>query len=258
LDACAGQIGRFMFVSSVGVFGNPGRLGVDETHRRSPSDGKVGYHTSKAKAEDLVFSRKQDMEVVIVRPTITYGPGDLDGMLTRLIMMRANGRFIRVGRGSNHFHLTYIDDLVDGLVLAGVHPKAAGEAFILAGRESIQVRELVGLVEAVLGFKTGNLYIPETLARLAAALMEKIYRVALSMQIPLSASGPIITGDKIDTICVHRGFSSEKAQKLLGYQPRVEYQEGLEKTISWMVSKGMLRTSGNKQATVSAGQKMAR
>ena len=79
----------------------------------------------------------------MARPTITYGPDDADGMVTRLIAMIARGRFVRVGRGENHVHLTYIDDMIRGLILTGTHPAAAGQTFILAGPRSIAVRDLV-------------------------------------------------------------------------------------------------------------------
>ncbi len=171
---------------------------------------------------------------MIARPTITYGPDDADGMATRLIDMIARGRFVRVGRGVNHVHLTYIDDMVHGLILAGAHAAAAGQTFILAGPRSIAVRDLVALIEQSLGLPSPNIYIPEVVARPLAWGLESLYRLASAVTTADRLGCPPITRDKIDTLCIHRGFSSAKAANLLGYFPRVDYEEGLAHTLAWM------------------------
>ncbi len=182
--------------------------------------------------------RGGDVEAVVARPTITYGPGDADGMVTRLAAMIARGRFVRVGRGTNHVHLTCIDDMIRGLILTGTHPAAAGETFILAGPRSIAVRDLVARIEQMLGLAPRNLYVPEAVARPLAWGVECLYRLASVVRKP--AGCPPLTRDKIDTLCVHRGFSSAKAERLLGYAPRVDYDEGLDRTLAWMTEEGRL------------------
>ena len=142
LAAAAGRALRFVYISSVGVLGWPGVDGIDESFPVDVRPGEIDYHGTKAAAEQLVHAWPGGMDTVVVRPTITYGPGDGDGMLTRLIRLIARGHFIRIGRGENRLHLTYIDDLVQGLILAGTHPSAPGETFILAGHGPILVREL--------------------------------------------------------------------------------------------------------------------
>lgn len=241
LEASLGRVKRFIHISSVGVLGYPGVLDIDETFAVQTGVGKGGYHSSKAEAERVVRSCSRNIETVIVRPTITYGPGDTDGMLTRLIEMVDRGRFIQVGRGNNHFHLTYIDDLVNGLILAGIHPAAAGETMILAGPQSIPVKEMIALIERRLGRRPRRVYLPEGLARQAAWGVEAVYRVGAGLSIPGFNQAPPVTRDKIDTLCVHRGFSSAKAARLIGYAPKVGYAEGVEKTIAWMAQEGRLR-----------------
>ncbi len=151
LDASIGRVRRFVYVSSVGVLGYPGVQGIDESFSTDVHSGKVSYHSTKAEAEQVVRARGAEIEAVVARPTITYGPDDVDGMATRLIDMIARGRFLRVGRGQNHIHLTYIDDMIRGLILTGTHAAAAGQTFILAGPRSIAVRDLVARIEQSLG-----------------------------------------------------------------------------------------------------------
>jgi nucleoside-diphosphate-sugar epimerase len=242
LAAATGRAARFVFVSSVGVLGWPGTDGIDESFPVDVRPGEADYHGTKAAAERLVREWPGGLERVVVRPTITYGPGDRDGMLTRLVRLVAGGRFVRIGRGENHLHLTYIDDLVRGLVLAGMHPAAPGETFILAGPRSIAVRDLLALIEQALGLMPRGLYLPETLARPAAWAVEFLYRAAAALRLPLPHSGPPVTGPQLNILCAHRSFSSARAERLLRYTPRMDYPEGLARTLAWMEEVGLLPT----------------
>jgi len=239
LDAAVGRARRFVYVSSVGVLGWPGVRGIDESFPVHKNSAKADYHGTKAEAECLVRERGGEIEAVVSRPTITYGPNDADGMVTRLAAMIAGGRFVRVGRGLNHVHLTYIDDMVHGLILTGTHATAAGQTFILAGPESIAVRDLVARIEQALGLPPRDVYVPEAVARPLAWGVECLYRLASAVT---KTGCPPVTRDKIDTLCVHRGFSSAKAANLLGYAPRVGYAEGLERTLAWMAAANKLQS----------------
>ena len=130
--------------------------------------------------------------------------------------------------------------MVRGLVLTGTHPAAAGQTFILAGPESIAVRDLIGRIELALGLPPRNLYIPETVARPLAWGVERLYRLASAVTKPGRLGCPPVTRDKIDTLCVHRGFSSAKAMQMLCYIPHVGYDEGLAHTLAWMAEEGRL------------------
>jgi nucleoside-diphosphate-sugar epimerase len=240
LVAATGRAVRFVYVSSVGVHGWPGVDGIDESFPIAVRPGEVDYHGTKAAAEQLVRGWPGALKTVVVRPTITYGPGDRDGMLTRLIGLVSRGRFLSIGRGENYFHLTYIDDMVRGLVLAGTHPAAAGETFILAGPRSIAVREMVGLVRQALGLAPARLFLPLALARPAAWCAGILYRAAAALRVPLPGSGPPLTPAKLAVLCAHRSFSSAKAARLLGYAPGIDYPEGLGRTLAWMRAAGLL------------------
>lgn len=252
LQATLGRVRRFVYISSVGVFGHPETLGIDESfptvlHRGlRPGSGKAGYHLTKAMAERLVLARRAEIEAVVVRPTITYGPGDRDGMLTRLIGMLQAGHFVRVGAGRNYIHLTYIADLLHGLFLAGTHPDAAGETFILSGPQPVRVVDLLAQLEALLGRRSlaGRVWVPERLARPLAAGLEELFRAGVALHALPDGVTPPLTVDKIDTLCRQRSFLAGRAQQVLGYLPRWNLAEGLRQTLDWLAGAGSTSETG--------------
>ena len=81
---------------------------------------------------------------MVARPIGIHGPGD-----TRFLKMfrgLARGRFPMLGSGEVFYHLTYIDDLVEGFRLCGEVPAAAGRTYILAGARYTTLNALVALV----------------------------------------------------------------------------------------------------------------
>ena len=227
LRTLAGRAKRFVYLSSVGVFGRPGVLNIGETFPVEVA-ASWDYHSSKAAGERLTLGYADQIEAVVVRPTITYGPGDASGMVTRLIQMVSRRRFLQIGDGSNYIHLTYIDDLVAGLQLAMTHPRAAGEIFILAGEHPIQVKSLLTRIEEITRSRLPGGHIPEGFARTCGAVCETVFRV-----LPPTWEPPI-TRDKVDNLCVNRSFSWEKAASILGYQPQWTCERGLAATIAWL------------------------
>jgi nucleoside-diphosphate-sugar epimerase len=137
-------------------------------------------------------------------------------------------------------------------------PQAAGEAFILAGPKTTAFADLVGeslralRQEAVVGRAwLAGLWLPEGMARMAASLVERAWR-------QLDWSSPPLTCDQIDTICIHRGFSYQKAAQRLGYQPLIREQEGLARTVGWLVEQGKLPAAARMQHSVPAPSNEAR
>jgi nucleoside-diphosphate-sugar epimerase len=227
LAAAIGQTKRFVYLSSVGVTGRPGVLGIDEEFPIRVAD-TWDYHSSKAAGEKVTREYGNQLETVIVRPTITYGPGDTDGMVTRLMQMVKQKRFLRIGRGDNYVHLTYIDDLLQGIHLAMTHVQAPGNTYIFAGPEPIQMKALLAQIETLTGQQLPNWHLPQTLTRVLGMICE----AAFSVLPPHWA--PPITRDKVDNLCVNRGFSSHKAIQELGFHPQYSYPTGLQQTYAWL------------------------
>ncbi len=126
--AAAQQAGveRFLYVSSVAVYGLNRAPLIDET-APTPKVGQ-GYPDSKIVAETLV--RTYGLPFVIVRPASTYGPRGVAWTLGPVDNIKA-GRLVLMGRDAGLVTPGYIDNVVDGLVLALTRRKAQGETFNL-------------------------------------------------------------------------------------------------------------------------------
>ena len=230
LEAAAGAgVRRFIYCSSVGVARYPGNLTADETLPYSEPTSQVLYHRTKAQAEQMALQWVSSGRVpaLVVRPVITYGPRDEHGFVTRLITLLAQGRLVWVGSGRNHVDLVYVDDLVAGME-AALERGAVGRVYILSGTAPIRVRALVDKTCNLLGKHPPRIRVPVSCARLAGWAMETLYRVARR------GTAPFITRDKVATLTVDRGFSHARASRELGYQPQVDYDEGLHRTVGWL------------------------
>lgn len=231
---------RFVYCSSVGVARYLGRIDADETLPYVEPTSQAAYHHTKMEAERLVLVAAQAGAVpaVVVRPVITYGPGDETGMVTRLLVSLARGRFLPVGDGRNHVDLAFVDDVVGGMVLAWERG-GIGRVYILSGPRPIRMEEVLTVACSALG-KPGpaRFHVPAGLARLIAGCAERIWG-ALRRQ-------PPVTRDALTTLTADRGFSHARARAELGYLPRVELEEGMKRTVAWLQEMGWVK-GGNER-----------
>jgi len=230
LDAAAATGARqFIYCSSVSVHGRFARKPADENYIYAPVSG---YGESKVEAEKLVrsYNGQGGLATTIIRPVITYGRYDFTGMVTKLIKLIHSGRYLTVGSGENTVHLAYIDDLCDGLIIAASREEAAGETFILAGERPITINELVSKICSLLHKRVPKFHVP----LLAAKCTGLLFEVAFRMGGRTFMKEPLITRSKVDIMTVDRAYNIEKARSLLGYRPRIDYDEGLLRTVDWM------------------------
>jgi nucleoside-diphosphate-sugar epimerase len=227
MRACArAGVRRFVLVSSVGVYGFPSRLPVTEQHPYAP---RTLYSATKIEAETRARRAAGELgvELVIARPTIVYGRGDRNGMLDKMAAMIRGGTYRVVGSGQNVLHHTHIDDIVEGLWLAATQPQAAGEHFILAGPETTTLGALSTLVARAVGRELSPWRIPGSLARAVATVVD----VAAYRGIAFSTREPPVNHEKLDVMTLPTCFDIAKARRLLGFAPRVGYEEGVMLTL---------------------------
>ena len=152
---------------------------VDETTPPAPENI---YGVTKLEAERLVLAEAANMSVAIVRISEVYGPGDR--RLLKLFKAIQSKRFFHLGHGDNLHHPIFVDDLVRGLLLMAAHPAAAGEVFILPGKDVVTTNDMVAAVAAAVKAPPPSLRLPLWPFLAAARILETTLR-PLGIQPPL-------------------------------------------------------------------------
>jgi dihydroflavonol-4-reductase len=223
------EVGRVVHCSTAGVHGAVRHIPGDEDSPFNPGDI---YQKTKLEGEEVARAAFQaGVPGVVVRPVGIYGPGDL--RFLKLFRAVHNRRFMMFGSGKVPYHLTYIDDLVDGLILCGEKPEALGQTYILAGCEYVALNDLVRGVADAVGVPHPSGRLPLWPLLTGASLCEALCR-------PFNIEPPL--HKRRAEFFVHsRAFTSEKARRELGFAPKVPLTEGLRRTAEWYFQQGHLR-----------------
>jgi nucleoside-diphosphate-sugar epimerase len=211
---------RFLYISSVAVYGVNRAPVVDETMPTLPV-GQL-YPDSKITAEAEVVSA--GLPYVIIRPASTYGPRGTAWTLGPIEAIRS-GRMVLLGRDTGLVTPGYIDNVIDGLCLALAHPAALGEAFNLCDDRAVTYREFYLAYARMLG-RNRLPAVPAwslALARLGPANW-------LRRRLGRQPAGPWSLHFRANP----SQFSIAKAQRLLGYRPKVGFEEGMRRTEAWL------------------------
>ncbi len=212
-QAASAMVKRFVFVSSVKVNGAstlPGRpFTVDDMP--APQDP---YGVSKMEAEQGLcqIAAETNMEVVIIRPPLVYGPG-VKANFAALMRAVQRGWTLPLGAMHNQRSLVALDNLVDFILTCVAHPRAANQTFLVSDGHDLSTTELVlGLAHAA-GVPARLLPVPPVWAlKASAALLGK--------------------GDAVQSLCGNLQVDISKARNLLGWVPPVSMEEGLRRAIA--------------------------
>jgi nucleoside-diphosphate-sugar epimerase len=227
--AIAEGVKRFVHCSTVGVQGEIENPPATEEAPYNPGDH---YQVSKLEGEKLALSYFKEDKIggVVVRPVGIYGPGDT--RFLKLFRHIYKGNFKMIGSGKVLYHLTFVEDLVDGIILAGETPAASKNIYTIGGNEYLPLHELVQILAEVMDKKVSKLRIPLWPVYIAALLCELICR-------PFGIEPPIYRR-RLDFFTKDRAFDISKAKKDLGYQPKIPLKEGLTRTAQWYKQNNLL------------------
>jgi dihydroflavonol-4-reductase len=220
--AALARVRRVVHCSTVGVHGDIEHPPADEDAPLRPGDI---YQDTKLEGERLArdAAARSGIELTIARPSGIYGPGDR--RLLKLFRGVARRRFVVLGGGRIFYHLTYIDDLVEGFRLCGEVPAAAGRTYILAGGEVTTLNDLVGLIAREAGVQPPRMHLPVWPFWVAGAACEAICR-------PFGIEPPLYRR-RVDFFTKSRAFRIDRARRELGFAPAVGLREGIGRTLSW-------------------------
>ena len=220
---------RVVHCSTVGVHGDVEHPPANEDAALRPGDV---YQQTKLEGEHIAreAAGKTGVEVVIARPTGIYGPGDR--RLLKLFRAVARRRFLILGSGKIYYHLTYIDDLIEGFRLCGEVTGAAGHVYILAGAEVTTLNELAALIADEAGVRPPRWHVPVWPFWVAGAMCE-------ALCVPFGIEPPLHRR-RVDFFTKSRAFDITRAREELGYDPGVGLREGIRRTLAWYRQAGWL------------------
>jgi nucleoside-diphosphate-sugar epimerase len=220
--ACKYGVKKFIYCSTCGVHGDVKNPPAAEDAPITPADY---YQYTKYEGEKVAHEFKQKgLDVAVLRPAAIYGPVDPErwGMLFRQV---AKGRFFMLGDGQVSYHPLYIDNLIDAFMLAMEKEESNGQTYLIADEHYYAINDIVETIADVLGVNVTVVHLPYWPAWIAAVGTE-VVSGALRVQPPLFRR-------RIDWFKQNRAFDISKAQRELGYQPKVDLHTGLSRTAEW-------------------------
>lgn len=223
------KVKRVVYCSTQGVHGHVENPPGDENSPIAPADY---YQQTKYEGELVVQEfTKKGINWTILRPTAMYGPGDPERFF--MIFKRVKkGVFPMFGNGHTYYHPLYIDNLVDAFILTLDLDKGKGGTYLIADEKYVSINELVSKVAEAMEMPVKIPHYPLLPLIIAGHICEKICK-------PFSISPPIFPR-RVDWFRQTRAFKNDKAERELGYVPKVGLNEGLKKTANWYKENGYL------------------
>jgi nucleoside-diphosphate-sugar epimerase len=230
LQAALGAgVKKFVHVSTTDVYGHPD-YPADETapHRLRGWQ----YGDTKIQGEQVVwdFYRQHGLPITVVRPVNIYGPRSTTFVL-EIVELLKSGSMMHIGQGRKPAGLTYVTNVVDVLIRAADSDNSVGQAYNACDGSDVTWRQYVNRLADVVGAPRPRVVLPYRLAYLAAWAMEKTYG-ALRIK-----SRPLLTRMVVELFSTHQGFPIDKARRELGYEPQVDFDEGLRRVQDWLRQK---------------------
>jgi nucleoside-diphosphate-sugar epimerase len=216
LELASGSVGRWVQLSSVGVYG-PRREG---TITEDTPEAPVGtYERTKAESDALVrtANARGALDAVILRPSIIFGPGMPNQSLFALLSAVDRGLFVFVGPKGASANYVPVENVVEALLLCATLPAAAGDVFNLSAFTTME--DFIGTIARALGRRSPRLRLPRRPLRAAAAVFGVVPRW------PLSAS-------RVDALSNRAVYSTTHIESKLGYRPPVTVKDALTRTVA--------------------------
>lgn len=222
------DVRRFIHISTINVHGLP-------PPRDANADSPLCfagdfYSVSKAEGERAAwqFAREHNIALTVIRPGCTYGPRSQAWTLTPLERVQ-RGRPVLVGDGRGICNAIYIDNLIDLILLAMKNDAAVGQAFIGTEGRGVTWREFYGAYAQMIGEK-----------RLRGMPRWFALSVATAFELLAKFEGypPRVARSSVNFYSHRVVFDIEKAKRLLGYAPKISFEEGMQLTRQWLMESG--------------------
>lgn len=229
-----GCLRRVLHISSLGVYPARDHHGTDESVPLS-TRGIDGYTLTKAESELLVREHIRDRKLpcTILRPGFIYGPRDRT-VLPRILDRLRSGEFKFLGTGNTLLNNTYVENLVDAVFLALEKDSSIGEVFNITDGSLVTKRQFIGTIAELAGLPIPTKNVPLFIAKPLARVWESLWKF-LDME-----EAPLLSSARIKFLGLNLDFSIEKARRELGYNPRFNFERGIQQAVGWCREAGLL------------------
>lgn len=211
IEAANGRIGRWVQLSSVGVYGPVKKGEITEITALDPSGE---YEITKTKSDLLVMDAadKGGFSYSILRPSNVFGADMPNQSLFAMISMIDRGIFFFIGKPGASANYIHVDNVVEGLIACGTMPQAIGKIYNLS--DNCTMEHFVAVIADALGCTVPRIRIPELLAQFVGITMGKI-------------PGFPLTEARVNALSLRSNYPVTRIQQELGYQHIVSMEDGL-------------------------------
>lgn len=230
---------RFIHFSTTDVYGYPDGAAVNEAF--VPSRFRNWYSQTKRAAEAKVRGAHsaRGLDTVILRPATVYGPRSKE-VVGEIARAMCHGNMVLIGGGQVVAGLCYVDNLIDAAVIARDHNAAVGQAFNVTDSIDTTWRQFTDDLADGIGCSRPHWSMPYWIANGLAFSLEHGYR-ALRTATGLT-SRPLLSRQAVQVMGINQRFSNRQAREVLGWEPRVDYERGLQATIAWLRGEFLARS----------------
>ena len=205
-------------------------LNIKETEPLPPTPINDYARTKRLAEEAVDQAFAEGLPVITLRPRAIFGPGDRI-ILPRLIDRLQRGRLPLIGDGQNLVDLSYVENVVDALLLCAEAPRPAlGQKYNITNGEPVYLWTMVEKLCRRLNLKYPTRRLPYPVVDAVAGLLEGVYRL-----LP-GRPEPPLTRYSVATVALSTTLDISAAQRDLGYRPRVSIADGFEAFVYWWQS----------------------
>jgi nucleoside-diphosphate-sugar epimerase len=216
-QAAAAGVKRFIFISSIKVNGEKTKPGEPFTEDSIPQP-EDPYGISKLEAEDGIreICNATNMQYILIRPPLIYGPG-VGANYQRLMNLVQKRLPLPLGGIVNKRSMLALDSLIDFILLAAKHPKAANQLFLLSDKQSFSTPQLIEHIAKCMGYSSARLIpIPVQVLRLVGLCFGQ--------------------KDAIERLTESLEVRADKAYQLLGWRSPLEVEQAIQITVDDFLS----------------------
>lgn len=220
---------RLIHISTSDVYGYP-KHPCDEDYEMR--DIGLPYNRSKVEGERVIWRavKERDLPVTIFRPASVYGPRSVEWVveISRLMLKKD---MVLLSGGTSRAGLVYVENLTRLMMIAAESPIAIAKSYNVRDTDAKTWKDFIeGLGKCFVDESWGFSKIPASLAYSIGYVMELIYG-ALRIK-----ARPLLTRHAVHLLSKDQGFDISRAQKELGFQSWISFEQGMELTREWMRS----------------------